>query len=69
VIESRRGRLATTCGVEELSYYLPGVALTKSVRLTPGYFIEPAPGFFFSEQLCSAVKRSGEEWGQAKKTN
>jgi hypothetical protein len=31
--------LATTYGVEELYCYLPGVALTKSVRATPDYFI------------------------------
>jgi hypothetical protein len=44
---------------------LPGVALTKNVRATPGYFIEPrwgsclangcAPGFYSSERLCSVV--------------
>jgi hypothetical protein len=36
---------------------LPGVALTKNVRATPGYFIEPAPGFFSSERSCAAKKR------------
>jgi hypothetical protein len=36
---------------------LPGVALTKNVRATPGYFIELAPGFFSSERSCAAKKR------------
>jgi hypothetical protein len=37
---------------------LPGVALTKDVRATPGYFIEPALGFSFSEHSCAAKNGS-----------